>query len=750
MMISYLLLYLLGSQSVQAAGKHPAVIAPKNWVGKKVVALVPVSEAQILMPDDSVHNFGDDFQASLTTRLVQSGKYLLVDPVDPPSATASGPVRAEEVTGPLPDQYYWTGSAMPSVTVKVSVSALTFQTGSRGDLMFYGFDERINTPFNPSQGMPSNDFPLKTAAGAASWFGNSFDHRGMVPLDSQSGLDLGEGFSLDFLFAFLNLKYAAYHADLHLRLELESPAIQAQPGGGVNRNFEMIEVKGDGFFFDLVGSYQQFSVGVSLARRDAMNQAVAAAIQSSYDAIDRALSSAPWLAKVDGVLDQGLVLLGTGAMSGIQTGTLYYSLQYPELVLKVIESGDSGSVSRIVAGSPNLIRHGMIFQEGDASLITSHPLLRREQSSLSVASASVPSVVDSTQLPPLNFQPPNLEGIVKLTTRLQAAMNSLAELVFLPYRIWRYFQYDQSYHAKAELGGPTSSELSQQTWQHQIGLDRVQDLPLSGAIGTPAVVAVIDSGIDYNHALLHDSLWINPNPSSDSEGRKDRYGWDFISNDSKPYDDGYHGTELASMVVQVAPEAKIMPLKIFNPWGITSSAAIFGAFQYAVDHGAQIILCGWSTLKKNQALEQGVAYARNRGVIVVAAAGDQGLSLKVFPAYPAVLSQRYDNVLSVTSVDFKDRMVVMDGKKPNYDPTGTLIQLAAPGETLWVATPRGGKYLETSTGLAAAVVAGVLARNLALKSVPTDHLIRQVLSEADHVSGLKGGVSGGARVRVVR
>jgi hypothetical protein len=750
MFVYFALLSLCLCDLAHGAAKHPPTL-PANWVGKKVIALAPVADVQVRLPDNSLHNFGEDFQARLTTLLAQSGKYSVIDAL--PMEFSERFAERSPSGIARPSEYVWVGSEMPSVTVRVTVEALTFQTGAQGDRMFYGFNERLRTPFNEGLGIPKNEFPLRLYSNQPSWFGNTFDQKGVEPFDSRSGLDLGEGLNLDFLYAFLNLKYARYHADLHLRLELDSPITSMKDISPQTKNYELIEVKGDGFFFDLVGGYQNYVAGISLARRDAMHQAVKAAIKASYAAIDRALANAPWLARVDATLKNEMVLMGTGAMSDILPGTLYQSVQYPDVVVKVLESNTSGSLGQVIRGDSTLLDVGMILEEMNSVPRGSSLLLATPRGEIVSHGSKPPSLVDTVQMPPSNFSPSNLKGIVALISRVDALLKSIVGVVFLPYRFWRYLAYDQSYHSHADAGGPSAADLAREPWRHQIGLDQVRPMVVPGPGLVAPVVAVIDSGVDYNHSTIHDVLWLNPAPITDVDGRKDRYGWDFISNDSKPYDDGYHGTQLASLVASVAPLAKILPLKIFNPWGITTSAAIYAAFQYAVDHGAQIILCGWATNVRSEAVEQGVEYAKKHGVVVVAAAGDLGLDLSTFPMFPAVLSQTHDNVLTVTNVDFRDRLVRSHAKLPNFDLSGNFIQLAAPGESLWVAEPRGGKSVETSTGLAAAIVAGVLARNISGTDFGHQSYVDwiwQVLQEADQVDKLQGQVRGGRRVRVVR
>jgi thermitase len=255
------------------------------------------------------------------------------------------------------------------------------------------------------------------------------------------------------------------------------------------------------------------------------------------------------------------------------------------------------------------------------------------------------------------------------------------------------------------------------------------------------IVAVIDSGVDYNHPAIHDQVWHNPEP-----GAVDSYGWDFISGDSRPYDDGYHGTQVASLVLAVAPRARIMALKAFNPWGVTSSSALLGAFHYAVDHGAKIILCGWATRQHSNALEQAVSYAREQGVIVVAAAGDRGDDLREVPAYPAAFAPQYENVVAVTGVTSTDQLVQLKGRYANFN--SEIVSIAAPGDGILVAEPRSGNTKETSTGLSAALVAGTLARIQATGQGNAPDWLQRLRETAKKVPALENGVAGGLRLQL--
>ena len=355
------------------------------------------------------------------------------------------------------------------------------------------------------------------------------------------------------------------------------------------------------------------------------------------------------------------------------------------------------------------------------------------------------SGVDTTQLPSNTLPQINLSGWVPTITRLQAFANSVVNGVFLPYRIARYFMYNQSYHKAPDLAGFLPWDLNHEPWSSAVGLVQAPTMVSGSYGGSDPVVAIIDSGMDYNHPTLHGALWMNPSPWRDSDGHKDRYGWDFISQDSRPFDDGYHGTQVASVVIGVAPKAKIMPLKIFNPWGVTTSAAVYAAFVYAVDHGAQVILCSWASGKSSDAISMGISYARDHGVVVVASAGDDGMDLAVARYYPAVLSAKYDNVLTVTAVDAQDRLIQAGYTKANYDSHS--VQLAAPGADIPVAQPRSGFSRETSSDLAAAMVAGALARYLD-SNESYQQGMKRLLTDSDSISSLETAVQGGLRLHI--
>jgi subtilisin family serine protease len=240
------------------------------------------------------------------------------------------------------------------------------------------------------------------------------------------------------------------------------------------------------------------------------------------------------------------------------------------------------------------------------------------------------------------------------------------------------------------------------------------------------IVAVIDSGVDYTHEDLLPNIWRNPkeiaNNGVDDDGNgyiDDVIGWDFFSNDNKPYDlavdpmelltkggNPGHGTHCAGNVAAkgnnglgisgVAPNVKIMPLRFISDKGSGTTADAIRAIHYAVDNGAKILSNSWGSEgedpaedAENKALREAVVYAQNHGVLFLAAAGN-GHKGKGYdndsdpaPGYPA--SYPYENIVSVAAIDIKDNLAGFSnwGLKS--------VHLGAPGVDIF-STTVGGNY----------------------------------------------------------
>ncbi|MBN2453699.1 MAG: S8 family serine peptidase [Candidatus Omnitrophica bacterium] len=200
--------------------------------------------------------------------------------------------------------------------------------------------------------------------------------------------------------------------------------------------------------------------------------------------------------------------------------------------------------------------------------------------------------------------------------------------------------------------------------------------------GSGVTVAVIDSGIDYNHSDINDNVWtnaaeLNGLPGVDDDGNgyiDDVRGWDFINSDNDPMDDRGHGTHVTGViaaegnngqgVIGMAYNAKIMPLKIFTSTGSSNVDIIAPAIRYAVDMGVRVINCSFSMTFYQVAIDA-FQYAYDHGVIIVASVGNDGA---IMSWYPALL----DYVIAVGSIG-------VDAVRSSFSNYGSQLDFVAPG-----------------------------------------------------------------------
>lgn len=227
------------------------------------------------------------------------------------------------------------------------------------------------------------------------------------------------------------------------------------------------------------------------------------------------------------------------------------------------------------------------------------------------------------------------------------------------------------------------------------------------------IVAVIDTGVDYTHEDLLPNLWRNPkeipNNGIDDDGNgyiDDVIGWDFVSNDNKPFDlamepleilfkggNPGHGTHCAGNVAArgdngkgiagVAPNVKIMSIRFISEKGQGTTADAIKSILYAVDNGAKIMSNSWGSegeeagAPENQALRDAVQYAQDKGVLFIAAAGNghKGVGYDndndSLPSYPATYP--HDIIISVAALDVNDNL----GSFSNWGAKG--VDIGAPG-----------------------------------------------------------------------
>ena len=232
----------------------------------------------------------------------------------------------------------------------------------------------------------------------------------------------------------------------------------------------------------------------------------------------------------------------------------------------------------------------------------------------------------------------------------------------------------------------TSGSWGQQG-DDQWALKRVRIPEAWGELGSnpqPVIVAVIDTGLDWNHLDLGwDAIWINEDEiagngvDDDRNGFiDDRIGWDFFANNNQPWDYDGHGTFIAGVIAAQSgngigiaggnPHARIMVVKAVNNFGGTRASRIAEGIIYAVDNGAQIINLSVGGEGFTEPERRALDYAEEHGVLVVAAAGNEAQELVDYA--PA----SHPSVLTVGSTDAQD-------ERANFSNWGERIDVVAPG-----------------------------------------------------------------------
>lgn len=232
-----------------------------------------------------------------------------------------------------------------------------------------------------------------------------------------------------------------------------------------------------------------------------------------------------------------------------------------------------------------------------------------------------------------------------------------------------------------------------------------------------AVVAVIDTGIDYNHEFLRNRI----------TGGYDLYYYDDYAEDT----DG-HGTHVASTVIDVASSnanVKVMPLKVFaNGAENCSSTTVAEAIRYAADHGADVINLSLGGQHRSEIEQQAIDYANSKNVAVVAAAGNESLNLEITPYSPGGL----DGVITVSAMT-KDKNLASFSNYGNG-----VVEFTAPGVSIKGAQTGGGYCNMGGTSMASPHVAGVYALAKATHpDLPTDEITAALEKNADSLGNTR-------------
>ena len=276
---------------------------------------------------------------------------------------------------------------------------------------------------------------------------------------------------------------------------------------------------------------------------------------------------------------------------------------------------------------------------------------------------------------------------------------------------------------------------------------RLTDAQNGFNVGGSGIVAVIDTGVDPTHPVLSPVLlpgydftrnqagaseWpdvastgISTTTSSNAQPAMVQQSSAAILDqssaailDGSPYVAFGHGTMTSGLVHLVAPNAKILPLKAFSSNGTGNLSNIVAALYYAVQNKANVVNMSFDLSYSSPALSQAISYANRAGVVLVAAAGNESTSARV---YPASISNSVVGIASTTDWDTRSSF-------SNY---GTAdVWIASPGENV-ISTYPGGTYgSESGTSFSSPLVAGTVALMLSVKQPINQSQAASALSHA--------------------
>lgn len=282
------------------------------------------------------------------------------------------------------------------------------------------------------------------------------------------------------------------------------------------------------------------------------------------------------------------------------------------------------------------------------------------------------------------------------------------------------------------------------------------------------MVGVIDTGIDYSHPDLKANMWTNPGESGLDANGKDKatngvdddnngyiddvHGWDFANNDNNPMDDQGHGSHCAGVIgasvnngegiAGMNHNVTLVGIKFLTGSGSGSLDNAVKSIEYGTKIGVTMTSNSWGGGGFSQTMKDAIDAANAKGILFIAAAGNDNSDNDKRPSYPA--SYASANIISVAANDNKDGLA----KFTNYGATS--VHLSAPGVDI-ISTVPGGKYKKMSgTSMAAPHVSGAAALiKAAFPGATASQIKMRLLGNADFVPQMQGKVITGGRLNML-
>jgi subtilisin family serine protease len=271
----------------------------------------------------------------------------------------------------------------------------------------------------------------------------------------------------------------------------------------------------------------------------------------------------------------------------------------------------------------------------------------------------------------------------------------------------KHVEFDRWIHLDTQVVQAAAS--ADNSWgQHSIQLDSVH---AEGVKGQGVTVAIVDTPVDYSHPQLQ---------------RRMVEGWDFVSNTAHASLPHEHATHIAGVIAAeeggpvdgLAPQAQVMGVSFMDASGSGSLGDAIKAMNYAADHGARVINNSWGGPLCSETMRLATRALSDRGVLLMVAAGNDGVDILRSPTYPA----SFTNPLQIT-IGASQVSEIMSGFS---NTSWTLVHLVAPGQDIYSTVP-GGYTLMSGTSMATPFVTGAAALLLSAKPNASPALIKQAI-----------------------
>ena len=766
----------------QKSSKKILLLLPLIWTGmiaceveeksaptvKRTIKVKPINTVFIELGDRTRYGMGENLYNRLVTKLSNSEKYILI--VEEEGVESKNfaigvrglsdflKIKKEEKIEDPSDRLHFRFPPLPMAAFQATMEGLTYKHGSKGTTQFSGFNRSYNTPWNSGEFSSINEFPLRSLEFQRSWFGTSFNPIGSQSNNTITGVDFGNQGEFNLILLSVRYKRERFLASAQLKTKLQLLEERTE-------TIQDIEAHGSGYMFGLGASFASLEIDFSIAKKTALQETFDQAIELMAQSIENEINSLPIRSRVEFNNKEGIII-HAGRREGTRVGDIFIHKSNERVTrLQVSEVFYTGSIVKVISGSTPISPGDIIVLDAGSSQ-NAKALSLMSEMSFSKRSAAKRMY---TMKKPMskNLAPDNsVQYMHSFTLNSQIQAKREAKKIYfdppefsLPnddaqraidfkgnspaFLANRWKQYDQDVKVGESISPPISifHKAREQKSLQQISLaDAWQDYFSQTRKG--ATVAIIDSGVDYNHDNLYHAF------------DRQYVGWDFYSYDPRPFDDNSHGTSIAGVIaargikeepVGVAPNTRILSYRVFNPYGETSSAAIYGAFKKAIQDGAKIIVAAWSTQRSTKSIQAAIQLAKDNDVLVVTAAGDRGINLDVGISLPASYGT-WDNVITVAALNQEGNLLQEPKVASNYG--RRIVSIAAPGFTSSALAPRS-EYLERKgTGIAAAHVAGVASLLLAL--YPEAHasdLKTAILRGAVHDTQLATRISRGRKLQ---